>query len=179
MANKSASPSIFAEAHHYRIEAFISGTISVSFILLIIMKAMRLEIAALYVDPVAALIVSLIVLIPSTKHAKSSFFKLLDASVEESSQMEIVKQFVSHFDKFCEFKDLKTRTAGRKKFIEFKLIFPEDISLKKGFQMVSHLERDIKSSIPECEVLIKMEPCEKKCEFVLKGAKCPYLISCS
>lgn len=177
MAKKSASPSIFAEAHHYRMEAFISGMISVSFILLIIMRAMRLEIAALYVDPIAALLVSLFVLIPSIKHAKSSFFKLLDASVEESSQMEIVKQLVRHYDKFCEFKELKTRTAGRKKFVEFKLIIHEDIPLKKGFQIVSHLERDIKSSIPECEVLIKMEPCKKKCEFVLKGAKCPYLIN--
>jgi cation diffusion facilitator family transporter len=176
MAKKSASPAIHAEGVHYRMEGFISTMIAGSFLLFMFLMANGKGAVARYVDPLAALLISFIVIIPSVKLARSSFFKLLDASMEEDSQMEILKQLGRHIDRFCEFRDLKTRVAGRKKFIEFKLVVPEDISFKKGHETVSLLEEDIKNNIPNCEVLIKMKPCKKDCEFTKKQEKCPYLL---
>ncbi len=175
MARKSSSPAIHAEGLHWKMEGFISGMIAVSFIISMLLEIRGLDKLALYVDPVTALLVSIIVIVPSFELAKSSFFKLLDASVEEDSQMEILKQISRHIDKFCEFKDLKTRTSGRSKFVEFKIIVPEDISFKRGHDIVSQLEKDIQAGVPNCEVLIRMEPCTKDCEFGRKGLKCPYL----
>jgi cation diffusion facilitator family transporter len=175
MAKKSSSPAIYAEGVHWKMEGFISGMIAVSFVISIFLRARGIEKAALYVDPITALLVSILVIIPSFALAKSSFFKLLDASVEEPSQMEILKQINRHINDFCEFKDLRTRTAGRDKFIEFKVVVPEDISFKRGHDIVSQLEKDIQAAVPNCEVTIRMEPCVKDCEFGRKGQKCPYL----
>jgi len=175
MARKSDSPAIHAEGVHYKLEGFISAIIAASFVLSIFMMLKGQEALSLYVDPVAALLVSGLVIIPSFKLAKAAFFKLLDASMEEDSQMVILKQLGRHIDRFCEFRDLKTRTAGRKKFVEFKLIVPEDIPFKKGHEIVSLLEDDIRSGISNCEAVIKMQPCEKDCEFTRKGDRCPYL----
>ncbi|RKY42785.1 MAG: hypothetical protein DRP85_01890 [Candidatus Makaraimicrobium thalassicum] len=175
MARKSGSPAIRAEGIHYRMEGIISALIGVSFIFSIFLQANGQETLALHIDPIAALLVSMILVIPSFRLAKASFFQLLDASVEEESQMEILKQLSGHIDRFCEFRDLKTRTAGRNKFVEFKLIVPEDISFKKGYETVDLLEKGIKAGIPNCEVLVKMEPCRKDCEYWKKGRKCPYL----
>ena len=171
MAHLSKSPAIHAEGVHYRMEGFISGMIGLSFLVGMFLHAKGFTGIASHVDPITALLVSLIILIPSYKLAKKSFFNLLDASVEEDSQMEILKQLTKHIDKYCEFKELKTRTAGRKKFIEFKIVVPEDISFKEGHEIVSFLEKDISRNIPNSEVMIKMEPCMKDCDHDV----CPYL----
>lgn len=175
MARKSHSPAIHAEGVHYRLEGFVSGIIALSFPVEMLLRAEGFRGLSLYVDPMSALFVSALIIIPSFKLAKSSFFKLLDSSVEEDSQMEILKKLAVYMDRFCEFKDLRTRTAGRKKFVEFKLVVPEDISFRRGHELCNALERDISEGIPNCEVLIKMEPCNKDCEFVRNGQQCPYL----
>ncbi|KJJ83231.1 Cation efflux protein [Candidatus Omnitrophus magneticus] len=175
LGRKSNSPAISAEGLHYRLEGFISGIIAVAFIAGEALKQIGYQKIALYMDPLAALSVSIIVVIPSFQLAKHSFFKLLDASLEEGNQLEIIKFLAKYMDRYCEFKDIKTRTAGREKFIEFKLIVPQEISFKKGYEAVSLLEKDIKASIPDCEVTVKMEPCDGQCSFSKTGSKCPYL----
>ncbi|MEA3489165.1 MAG: cation diffusion facilitator family transporter [Candidatus Omnitrophota bacterium] len=175
MARKSGSPAIHAEGIHYRLEGVISVVIAVSFVISMLLRANGLTGPAIYIDPFAALLVSVIIIIPSFALAKRSFFKLLDASVEEDSQIEILKQLSNHINDYCEFKELKTRTAGRKKFVEFSLIVPENITFRRGHEIRNTLERDIKAGIPNCEVVIKMEPCSEDCEYVRKRRKCPYM----
>ncbi|MGB3111698.1 MAG: cation diffusion facilitator family transporter [Candidatus Omnitrophota bacterium] len=175
MAKKSASPAIHAEGLHWRMEGFISSMIAGAFLVSVFLLAKGKAAAAIYVDPLAALLASVVVFIPSFKLAKASFFRLLDASVEEDSQMEILKQLSRHMGKFCEFQDLRTRMSGRKKFVEFKIVVPEEISFKRGYDVVSLLENDIRKEIPNSEVLIKMQPCKKDCVFGKNDSRCPYL----
>ena len=175
MGKKSGSPAIKAEGLHYRMEGYISGMIWAAFLIAIFLQSAGRTFLANFVDPLAALLVSCFLVVPSYQLAKNSFFKLLDSSVAEDSQMEILKQLSGHINRFCEFQNLRTRTAGRKKFVEFDLVVPEDISFKKGHEVVRFLENDIRSRIPNCEVLIRMEPCKKDCEYIKTGAPCPYL----
>jgi len=175
MGKKSSSPAIQAEGMHYRLEGYISSTIAVSFLVCMILRANSMDQAALYVDPLVALGISLFLIIPSFKLAHTAFFNLLDASMEETSQIEILKHLTQHIGLFCEFKDLKTRTSGRKKFVDFTLIIPEDISFRRSHEIGSLLEEELAASIPNCDVSINIEPCDKDCEYARRGEKCPYL----
>ncbi|MFA6281145.1 MAG: cation diffusion facilitator family transporter [Candidatus Omnitrophota bacterium] len=175
MAKKSFSPAIRAEALHYFLEGFISFAITSAFILTIVLQAKGQTELGSYVDPLAALLVSIIITIPSFKLAKHAFLKLLDASMEEEGKMEIVKQLAMHVDKYCEFKDLKTRTAGRKKFVELKIILPQVLSFKKGYEVAAFLENGIKNNIPNSEILIQIQPCRQDCEVIKQNKRCPYL----
>lgn len=175
MAQKSASPAIHAEGVHYRLEGFISMTVAASFIVSIILRANNMLAAVPYVDPVATLLVSVIIAVPSFKMAKGAFFNLLDATIEEGSKMEVVKWLARHSEKYCDFGGLKSRVAGRKKFIELEIILPEDIHFRKGHNLITGLEADILSSVPGSVVNIKMKPCDKDCEFLKKSGVCPYL----
>ncbi len=179
MAKKSASPAIHAEGVHYRLEGFISMTVAASFIISLLLRANNILAAIPYVDPIATLLVSVIIAVPSFKMAKGAFFNLLDATIEEGSSMEVIKWLARHSDKYCDFGDLKSRVAGRKKFIELDIIMPEDIHFKKGHDLISRLEADIISSIPESTVTIKMKPCDKDCEFIRRSGECPYLSACA
>lgn len=175
MAKKSGSPAVYTEGVHYRLEGFISGSIAVSFIISMFLASRGYVELAHHIDPITALCVSTFLVIPSFNIAKSAFFKLLDASVEEDSQLEILKVLNRHIDEYCEFSDIRTRTAGRRKFVDCKVIVPEDISFKRGNEIVSKLEDEIKESIPDSEVSVRMKPCKKDCAFINGGKKCPYL----
>ena len=176
MARKSASPAIHAEGVHYRLEGFISMTVAASFVVSLVLRAAKVLTIEPYVDPIATLLISAIIAIPSFNMAKSAFFNLLDATIEEGSHMEVIKWLARHSEKYCDFGGLKSRISGRKKFIEFELILPADIQFKKGHDLISRLEADIQSSIPGSVVNIKMKPCDQDCEILRKNGRCPYLL---
>lgn len=128
-------------------------------------------------DPLATIVASIIILVPSFHLAKDAFFKLLDSSIEEGGQIEILKMLSSYTDKFCDFRDIKTRCAGRKHFVELKLVLPYDTPISEGHKIISDIEKDIKANISDCEVTIKMEPCIKDCVFEAENSKCPYKLN--
>jgi cation diffusion facilitator family transporter len=175
MAKKSSSPAIHAEGIHYKLEGFVSMTIAASFLVSIFLRLNKQTAMEPYVDPIATLLVSVMITFPSFNLTKNAFFKLLDSSIEEGGSIEVIKQLAQHSEKYCDFKNLKSRVAGRKKFIELELVMPEDILFKKGHDIVTLLEKDILANIPESIVTIKMTPCNKDCEFIKKNQNCPYL----
>jgi len=175
LARKSASPALRAEGVHFKLEGYISLAISIAFVLIILATKAGYKTAAIYIDPAATLFVSAVIAVPSVRLLKEAFIKLLDASIEESGQIDVVKVLARHIDKYCNFKDLKTRSAGRKRFVDLHIILPEHISIRKGHQVISDIKADIHSAITESEVNIRMVPCEKDCDFAREKKDCPYL----
>lgn len=175
LAKKSSSPALKAEAIHYRLEAYISLAITMSFVLFIAVVKAGYTTVSHYIDPVVTLLVSIIIIIPSFRLLKEAFKKLLDASIGEAGQMDVLKILAKHVDSYCNLKDIKTRTAGRKHFVDLHLIMPEHISLNNAHKISSVLEDDITELINESDVTVRMEPCKKNCSFIKDGQKCPYV----
>jgi cation diffusion facilitator family transporter len=175
LGKMSRSPAISAEGLHYRLEGYISLAVTASFVIALILERAGMRGLEQYVDPVATIVVSVLIAVPSVKLAKHAFMKLLDASIEEESKMDVIKVLSKHFHNYCDFKDLRTRSAGRKKFIELKLVLPEHINFKNGHKIAYALEADIRESIPDSDVLVKMEPCTGDCAFAQRKDNCPYL----
>ncbi|MDD5007182.1 MAG: cation diffusion facilitator family transporter [Syntrophorhabdaceae bacterium] len=174
LAQKSASPALKAEGLHFKLEGYISTAITLSFLLIIIATREGFDRVVNYIDPGATLFVSGVIAVPSIRLLREAFMKLLDASMEEGGQMDVVKVLGQHINKYCNFKDLKTRTAGRKRFIDMHIVMPEHIQLSKGHQVISDIKSDIDLLIAESEVTIRMVPCKKDCSFVRENKQCPY-----
>ncbi|MFA6636947.1 MAG: cation diffusion facilitator family transporter, partial [Candidatus Omnitrophota bacterium] len=176
LARKSRSPAVRAEAVHYKLEGFISCSIAASFIFMIAIRETRFHFIERYIDPVVTIIVCAVILIPSIKLLRQAFFNLLDASIDETNKIDIVAQLGAHADSYCNFRDIKTRQAGPKKFIEVTIILPKDMSFVAAHSIASKMENDIKRSVRGSEVAVKIEPCKKDCGFNLNGEACPYLV---
>jgi cation diffusion facilitator family transporter len=174
LAEKHSSPALRAEGIHFRLEGFISLAITLSFALVIILNRLGFLSLANYVDPVATLIVSVVITVPSARLLKEAYMKLLDASIGETSQMDVVKALARHYDHYCDFKNVRTRSAGRKNFVDIHLVMPDHISVKKAHQIITALKQDIASSIAESEVTVHVEPCARDCAFAKAGEQCPY-----
>ncbi len=174
LAEKHRSPALKAEGIHFRLEGFISLAITISFGLVLIANYKGLTRLAKYIDPFAALVVSVFIAVPSFRLLKEAFMKLLDASIEESSQLDVVKALARHYHNYCNFKDIKTRTAGRKKFVNIHLVMPEHLSLNRVHRVARELKHDLAGVLSEGEVVIHIEPCNRDCVHVRDNKKCPY-----
>jgi len=175
LGKKYASPALRAEGLHFRLEGFISTSIALSFGLVIILTRLGLHGPARYVDPIATLIVSAMITIPSLHLLKEAFMKLLDASIEEAGQMDIMKVMAAHFDQYCAFENIRTRTAGRKQFVDIDLIVPRDATVEEAYRLASAVKGDIAAAIDESEVIVHLEPCARDCAYLAEGQRCPYI----
>ena len=174
LANQSASPALKAEGLHFRLEGYISLTITLSFAVVMVLQYAGLLTPSRYVDPIATLLVSVAITIPSVRLLKEAYLKLLDASIGEESQMDVVKALACHFDRYCDFKQIRTRSAGRKQFVDVHLVMPEHVSIKHAHQITSALKQDIAGAISESEVTVHIEPCDRKCTYIKNNQPCPY-----
>lgn len=175
LARRSSSPAVKAEGVHYTLEGFISTAIACAFIITILLRQGQHSLIEPYVDPVTTILISIAISIPSIKLAKQAFVNLLDISIEEPSKMEVVMRLARHADHYCNFKDMKTRTAGHKKFVEVKIIMPKDMSFSRAHEVTSKIENDIAAGIPDSEVTVTMVPCSKECGLIQDNKPCPYL----
>lgn len=174
LGRKYASPALRAEGLHFRLEGFISLSVALSFVLVIILRSAGQEAIAAYVDPIATLIVSVLITVPSVRLLREAFMKLLDASIEEAGQMDIMKVLARHFGAYCDFKDIRTRTAGRRQFVDLTLVMPDDIPVKAAHEAAVRLRRDLADAIPESEIVVHLEPCARGCVYAAEGRECPY-----
>jgi len=175
LAKKYSSPALRAEGLHFRLEGFISLSVALSFVLVIILRGAGLGAVAGYVDPAATLIVSVLIAVPSVRLLREAFMKLLDASIEEAGQMDIMKALARHFGDYCDFKNIRTRTAGRRQFVDLTLVLPADQSVKAAHASAARLRQDLADSIPESEVTVHMEPCARDCAYAAGERECPYV----
>ncbi|MDD5136397.1 MAG: cation diffusion facilitator family transporter [Candidatus Omnitrophica bacterium] len=175
LARKSSSPAVKAEGVHYMLEGFISTAIACAFIATIMLKQGPYGHMEPYIDPAVTILISIVISLPSVKLTKQAFVNLLDASIEEPSKMETVVRLAQHADHYCNFTDLKTRTAGHKKFIEIKIIMPKDMPFSRAHEIVSRIEKDIAAGVPDSEVTVIMVPCLKDCGLMQDNKPWPYL----
>ncbi len=105
--------------------------------------------------------------------AKHAFLKLLNATIEEESMMDVINILGRYFEHYCEFSDLRARSAGRKIFVEVRLVLPEQMPLAHRHVIAVNMEKDIAQNVPGVEVTIKTAPCRRNCEYVKRNEPCP------
>ncbi len=109
---------------------------------------------ALYADPIAALVIGLMLLVGATRMLKFSVRDLLDCALEERSQLLILRALAAHFDQYEQIFDIRTRLSGGKIYVEIFLAFDPNEPHGAVMQTVRALADEIKKSIRCDEVLI-------------------------
>ena len=96
---------------------------------------------------------------------------LVDAKLPSSELAVIESCLAEQGWPVAGFHMLRTRRAGKQRYIDFHLVMARGISLEKAHQMCDSLESDVQAELSQANVTIHIEPCDGKCE------QCP--ITCS
>jgi cation diffusion facilitator family transporter len=114
-------------------------------------------------DPIIALAVSLLILKAGYDVMRKSFGGLIDVRLPQSEEDEIraaIQQFGCQTGGFHR---LRTRTAGRQRYIDLHMVVPKETSVEEAHRMCDQLEQDIKTRLPHSSITIHVEPGDINC----------------
>lgn len=154
-ARKIASSAMEANAWHHRSDAFSSIATLAG-----IAGAMFLGPKWRFLDPLAAVVVSVLIIAMSYNMAKTSVKELLEASLPKEDSDAIAKIIMST-PGVKDFHHLRSRSNGNTKIIDFHIKLDPDITLKAAHDIATNVENRIKAEYNPAVVNIHMEPFRK------------------
>jgi cation diffusion facilitator family transporter len=117
----------------------------------------------LWLDPVAAIAVALLIIHAAWTLTKESGRDLMDASLPADEIAWIRERLNGLAPAVRGFHHLRTRKAGAARFIEFHLVVDKDLTVERAHNLADAITRDIKGRLPEATVTIHVEPCDGSC----------------
>jgi cation diffusion facilitator family transporter len=109
-----------------------------------------------FADPIAALIVALIVFFISYRLGKRSMDVLLDKAPGDA--IIKIERILKGFSEIKRFHNVKVRTAGADTFVKVNIHLQPDLSLQEVHEICDKIETEIGKSITRCEVFVHPEP---------------------
>jgi len=114
----------------------------------------------LVLDPLIALLVAGNIAWIGIRLLNDTAHGLLDTSLPDKEQ-EIITDVQSRYEESgIEFHALRTRSAGRRRFISMHVLVPGRWSVKRGHDLSERIEKDITEALPMSTVFIHIEPLE-------------------
>ncbi|MFC1948793.1 cation diffusion facilitator family transporter [Chloroflexota bacterium] len=114
-------------------------------------------------DPIVALIVSVVIARTAYITIRKSFAGLMDTKLPAEEENELTSCIEEHIGQLVGYHKVRTRKAGNQRFIDLHLLLPRNASLEEAHQMCDHLEADIIIRLPNSSVTIHVEPCDMEC----------------
>lgn len=161
VGKRVASPAVVANAWHHRSDALSSiGTA------LGIGGAILLGNRYAVLDPIAACIVSIFIIVAATKICKEALSDLLEHSLP-AEQLRVIEAIVAEDPAFSEMHHLRTRRIGDHAAIEMHLRMPGSISLYEAHHHSILLEQRLKDHFGErTHVAIHLEPLKQDGQYL-------------
>ncbi len=151
-ARKISSSAMEANAWHHRSDAFSSIATLAG-----IAGAMFLGPGWRFLDPLAAVFVSILIVVMAYKMARTSVRELLEASLPKEESDKIIN-IIESTPGVKDFHHFRSRSNGNTKIIDFHVKLDPDISLKEAHDIATKIENRIKKEFDPAVVNIHMEP---------------------
>lgn len=163
VSRKTESIALEADAWHLRTDVWTSVGVMIGLGIIWIGDHFLPTINLNWVDPVAALMVAVMVLKAAYDLTIKSVRDLLDAGLEPAEEEQLRLLIASHDMQIRGFHNLRTRKSGGRRFIEFHVLVNPAMSVNRSHELTDELVVKIREIMPDSLVTIHVEPCKSKC----------------
>lgn len=109
-------------------------------------------------DPLIAIGIALFIMKEALDLGKESFLPLVDVSLTDKEHRQIISILKRYAHEYIEFHDLRTRRSGPEEHIDLHLVVAADKTVAEAHSLCDRVEADIRSSFPQAQILIHIEP---------------------
>jgi cation diffusion facilitator family transporter len=160
VGKRTHSMALMADGWHLRTDVWTAAGVMVGLGLIWIGETIFGFTSLHWLDPVAAIVVALLIIHTAYKLTVESARDLLDARLPEE-ELVVVKSILEPFThQSCGYHDLRTRRSGPTRFIEFHLWVDPLMSVRQSHQLTDDITESIWQEFPGTDVTIHTEPCE-------------------
>ncbi|HEY7315709.1 MAG TPA: cation diffusion facilitator family transporter [Gemmataceae bacterium] len=111
-------------------------------------------------DPIIALAVAINILWTGFKLIRRSFDGLMDHALPAAEQAAVRSAIERHLGTNMTYHALRTRQAGRRRFVDFHLLVPGKLTVQQAHTLTGKVEDAVRGTLPEMEVTVHIEPIE-------------------
>jgi cation diffusion facilitator family transporter len=164
VGNETDSIALKADAWHLRTDVYTSAGVMMGLGLIWLGKFIVPDINLGWLDPIAAIVVALMIIHAAYVLSKQAIADLLDTSLPADEEEWIKNKIRSMHPVVYSFHNLKTRKSGPRRFIEFHIKVDPLMSVRNSHSLNDRLVAEIKARYPSSHVMVHIEPCENPCE---------------
>jgi cation diffusion facilitator family transporter len=162
-ADKYQMPLLAYDADIWKTDSLIELGVLVNLALGAVLSYFNFDIYGKYIDSLTAVILLSYSLKVQLTHGKSAVNQLLDHTLPENIQFDIISVIAENINRFCEFKKVHTRQSGKDIFIEIDVIMPWDFTLEEAYKLEKELYDSLKTKYPTAIPRLYVTPCPKDC----------------
>lgn len=111
-------------------------------------------------DPVMAVAVAVNIVMTGVNLLRRSLDGLMDAALPEPEILAIDASIRAVLPSGASFHDMRSRKAGPRRFVEFHLLVPGEISVQASHDLCDRIEEAIGHELAQVSVIIHVEPTE-------------------
>jgi len=163
VAKETDSIALEADAWHLRTDVYTSLGVMVSLALIWIGHLIIPDLDIHWLDPVAAIVVALLIIGAAYRLTLQSARDLLDVKLPAEEEAWIRNLIMTHQSVIHGFHQLRTRKAGNSRFVEFHIKVEPYMSVEESHKITDELSRSIEHQFPSTSVTVHTEPCDGNC----------------
>ena len=168
VGKKADSIALKADAWHLRTDVYTSLGVMLGLAIIWFASRFYPDKNLNWIDPVAAIFVALLIIKAAYDLTIQAARDLFDVSLPKE-EIIWIKNYLTSEAKNIEnqitgFHNLKTRKAGKVRFVEFHLVVNEKLSVKESHNITEKITKEIENKFQNVHVLIHIEPCDKECK---------------
>jgi cation diffusion facilitator family transporter len=149
---ENQSITLEADGRHLMTDVWTSVGVVIGVTLVFITGWLRL-------DPILALAVAGHIIWTGIGLVRRSVSGLLDVAISREDQDEVTKLFAEYSRRYgVAFHALRTRQAGKRRFVSFHLLVPDGWSVAQAHQLSEEIEARMRSMVPNASVFTHIEP---------------------
>lgn len=118
-----------------------------------------------WLDPLVAILVAANIVRVGAQLIRRSALGLLDTALPEGVRREILAVLDGFAGDQVQYHALRTRRAGRWRFISVHVLVPGEWSVQRGHDLLEQLEEKLRAVVPNCTVFTHLEPLEDPLSF--------------
>jgi cation diffusion facilitator family transporter len=162
IGNATDSVAIKADAWHLRTDVYTSMGVMGGLTLIWFFSFFFHDHDLLWIDPVVAICVALLIVKAAYDLTMQSLGDLLDISLPAEQDTEI-SRVIKAQSGVISFKNLRTRKAGATKFVEFDLVVDRAASVEAAHAITDRISEALEASLGSVHATIHIEPCLLAC----------------
>ncbi|KGJ98152.1 cation diffusion facilitator family transporter [Thalassotalea sp. ND16A] len=149
VVKKTQSIAISADSLHYQSDLFLNLGVIIALVL------SQYEIAQ--ADGLFTIFVGIFLITGAVNIVYQSVHDLMDKELDDE-ELAIIEQVINENPKSLGFHELRTRQAGKMKFIQFHLELPDHLPLVQAHKIADEIEQAILTQFAHTEVFIHQDP---------------------
>jgi cation diffusion facilitator family transporter len=123
----------------------------------------------LILDPIIALLVALNIVWTGIRLLRETGLGLLDTTLPPEDLQQIQAVLDRYRQQGIKFHALRTRNAGKRRFISFHVLVPGDWTVQQGHHICDEIELELRQALPDSTIFTHLEPSEDPSSFVDQG----------